>query len=242
MWEIIIMHKMKDVEAVFFDLDDTLYDQLTPFKLALEYFEVDLPTLNFEELFKRVRYFSDVFWKVHTKGEMSLERLRVERLKCAFNDFGISLTNKRAEALQERYEFEQQQIQVFPEVRSLIEDLQTSKSVVGILTNGPVKHQMNKIKALQMNQLIQKDSIFISDGIGIAKPDKRVFEFVQNQINIQPEKCCYIGDTWENDIVPPIEAGWKCIWFNHRKREQQSLHAPNKIIFSYKDLSINKCR
>ncbi|MBO1512539.1 HAD family hydrolase [Metabacillus bambusae] len=227
------MHSLRETEAVFFDLDDTLYDQLAPFQRALDHFRIDLANTNVEELFKKVRYFSDVLWKVHTRGEISLELLRIERVRCAFNDFGLSLSNQQASEVQERYEFEQQQINPFPEVISIIKDLQSRKSTVGILTNGPVQHQMNKIKALQIDQIIPPERIFISDGIGIAKPDKRVFEYVQRQVNIESNKCCYIGDTWENDVVPPIEAGWTSIWFNHRKREPQSNHIPLKTIMNY---------
>ncbi|WP_299089407.1 HAD family hydrolase [uncultured Metabacillus sp.] len=227
------MLKFNEIEAVFFDLDDTLYDQLTPFGLALEFCKVEASTLNIEELFKRVRYFSDVLWKLHTKGQMSLEALRVERLTNAFKDFDLNITKEQALAIQERYEYEQQQIQAFPGIIEIIKDLQKNKSVVGILTNGPVHHQMNKIIALKLDQVIPKELIFISDGIGIAKPDKRIFEYVQRQIKIKPDKCCYIGDTWENDIAPSIEAGWNCIWFNHRNREPQSIHTPNKIITDY---------
>jgi putative hydrolase of the HAD superfamily len=230
------MHSLKEAEAVFFDLDDTLYDQLSPFQLALEHCDVKIQQHMIEELFKKVRYYSDVFWKVHVKGDMSLEQLRVERLKYAFHDFDLSLTNAQAKAIQDRYELEQQQIRTFQEVSSFIEDLQKRKSVVGILTNGPVEHQMKKINALKLNHVIEKERIFVSDGIGIAKPDKRVFQYVQNQIKIEPEKCCYIGDTWENDMIPALEAGWKCIWFNHRKREPQSPHTPNEMILCFKDL------
>lgn len=227
------MHSLRETEAVFFDLDDTLYDQLTPFQLSLDYCRIDLASIKVEELFKKVRYFSDVLWKVHIRGEISLDLLRIERIRCAFNDFDLSLSNQQASEIQERYEYEQQQINPFPEVLSIIKDLQSMKLIVGVLTNGPVQHQMNKIKALQIDQIIPPERIFISDGIGIAKPDKRVFEYVQRQVNIESNKCCYIGDTWENDVVPPIEAGWTSMWFNHRKRKPQSNHIPLETIMSY---------
>jgi putative hydrolase of the HAD superfamily len=227
------MHSLRETEAVFFDLDDTLYDQLSPFQLALDHCHIDLANIKVGELFKKVRYFSDVLWKVYTRGEISLELLRIERVRCAFNDFGLSISTQLAREVQDRYEFEQQQIIPFPEVISIIKDLQSRKSIVGILTNGPVQHQMNKIKALKIDQIIPLERIFISDGIGIAKPDKRVFEYVQRQVNIESNKCCYIGDTWENDVVPPIEAGWNSIWFNHREREPQSNHIPLETIMNY---------
>lgn len=227
------MYNLADVKAVFFDLDDTIYDQLKPFQLAVVQCKVPLATDKVTELFKRVRYYSDVLWKVYTKGEIDLELVRVERVRCAFKDFGISLSSVQAKEIQDCYENEQKRIHAFPGVLSMIQDLMVSKPVVGIITNGPVNHQMNKIKALKIDQIIPLDNLFISDGIGITKPDKRVFEYVQKRINVDPDKCCYIGDTWENDIVPSIEAGWRCIWFNHRNREPESNHIPNETIKTY---------
>ncbi|HZH58173.1 MAG TPA: HAD family hydrolase [Metabacillus sp.] len=224
------MHNFAEADAIFFDLDDTLYDQLLPFRKALKNQQVDLADSQFESFYKRVRYYSDVLWKIHVKGSLSLEQLRVKRLTAAFNDFGITISTEQAKAIQARYEYEQGVIEPFPEILSLLKSLQEMEKLVGVITNGPVTHQMNKLKALGIDQLIPNERIFISDGIGIAKPDKRVFEYVHLRLNLDPTKCLYIGDTWENDIIPPIETGWKCIWFNHRKREPQTHHLPNEIV------------
>jgi FMN phosphatase YigB (HAD superfamily) len=35
-----------------------------------------------------------------------------------------------------------------------------------------------------------------------------------------------IGDSWTNDIVWSMEAGWQSIWFNHRKRKPVTDHKP----------------
>ncbi|UHA59698.1 HAD family hydrolase [Metabacillus litoralis] len=229
------MNSIKNAEAIFFDLDDTLYDSLLPFQNALEYYQVGLPRSNAEEFYKKVRHYSDLLWKEHVKGELSLEELRIQRLTRSFLDYQLSITDDQALAIQERYEQEQQQIKPFETVHLLLKQLVETKPLVGIITNGPVNHQMNKLKALKIDQFIPIEHIFISDGIGMAKPDNRVFEHVHTKMNIDPGKCLYIGDTWENDIVPPIEVGWKCIWFNHRNRQPQTKHVPNEIIMNEKE-------
>lgn len=230
------MHSLSSVDAVFFDLDDTLYDQLLPFHKALRNQQIELSDSQIVEFYKQVRYYSDVLWKIHVKGLIHLDQLRVERLTAACKDFGFTISEEQALAIQARYEYEQRVITPFPEVLSLLKSLQESGKIVGVITNGPVNHQMNKLVALGVDQLIPKERIFISDGIGIAKPDKRVFEYVQTKLNLHTNTCLYIGDTWENDIVPPIEAGWKCIWFNHRNREPQSHHSPIETITTIEEL------
>ncbi|WP_169908419.1 HAD family hydrolase [Metabacillus halosaccharovorans] len=230
------MHSFTSADAVFFDLDDTLYDQLLPFEKALINQQIELEKSQIVPFYKQVRYYSDVLWKLHVKGSLNLEELRIERLTSACKDFGILLSKEKAIAIQERYEYEQKIITPFSEIPSLLKSLQDKGKVVGVITNGPVAHQMKKLIALGIDRIIPEERIFISDGIGIAKPDKRVFEYVQTKLNLTPSKCLYIGDTWENDIVPPIEAGWKCIWFNHRKRKPQTHHHPNETVTEIDEL------
>ena len=70
-------------EAVFFDLDDTLYDQLEPFRNAVE---AESETAGqgsdfHERAFRRVRQYSDKLWADYSSGALPLEELR--RLRTA---------------------------------------------------------------------------------------------------------------------------------------------------------------
>ncbi|WP_053375466.1 hypothetical protein [Paenibacillus sp. FJAT-27812] len=59
------------IKAVYFDLDDTLYDQLQPFQLAVQ--STDLihhinEQLPIEDLYRRIRRHSDLLWEKHISG------------------------------------------------------------------------------------------------------------------------------------------------------------------------------
>ncbi|TXC90555.1 HAD family hydrolase [Metabacillus litoralis] len=230
--------ELEDVKVVFFDLDDTLYDQLKPFSLALESENLTIEPALIEPLFKKVRFYSDLLWKTYTNGKIDLDELRTKRLIMACNDYNVDLTLEKAKMIQASYEKQQNSIKPFSDVESLIINLQEYKKMVGIITNGPLEHQYKKIKALQLHRLISRDKIFISDSIGIAKPDKRIFHYVQKQVEVNSNQCCYIGDNWENDIISPIEAGWKTVWFNHRNRDPETNHSPIKEIVEYKNFMV----
>jgi len=90
------------INAVYFDLDDTLYDQLQPFRLACK--STDLikylnERLSIEDLYKCIRRHSDRLWMKHICGQMTLEELRIERTVAAFADFGIKLPGESAVVL-----------------------------------------------------------------------------------------------------------------------------------------------
>jgi FMN phosphatase YigB (HAD superfamily) len=87
------------IKAVYFDLDDTLYDQLQPFQLAVQ--STDLvqhinERLSIEDLYRRIRRHSDRLWEKHISGQMTLEELRIERAVAAFLDLSIEITAESA--------------------------------------------------------------------------------------------------------------------------------------------------
>lgn len=210
------------IKAVFFDLDDTLYDQLLPFQLAVENTSLNrfvTGNLHIEDLYKRIRRHSDRLWEIHIRGDMTLEELRIERTKAAFSDIGIAVPADAAARLQRNYELEQSRLMLRDGVGELFGQLQAADIRIGLITNGPVEHQMKKIKALNLLKWVDKRFVYISDGIGMAKPDPNVFHHVRQQTALQPEQLVYVGDAWHNDIGPSFQAGWTPIWLNARKQQ-----------------------
>lgn len=215
------------IKAIFFDLDDTLHDHLYPFSKA---FKKIFPVLNqqidVESLYKKFRDYSDLLWKNYSNQELTLEELRKNRIVMALKFFQKEITNEKAGQFQADYELNLGKLQLFSEVPELIGYLKEKGIQVGIITNGPVEHQLNKINSLGLTSYISRDYIFISDEVGVAKPNIQIFHHVGQRVNILPSEMLYIGDSWPNDVVAPIEAGWRSVWFNHRKRQPNTSHKP----------------
>ncbi|WP_078593930.1 HAD family hydrolase [Evansella clarkii] len=227
----------KKKRAVFFDLDDTLYDQLIPFENAVKKELTDIEEINIEDLYKSSRKASDLLWEEYRKGKLSLAGLRKERLVRAFEEYSINLTASQAGKIQESYERYQRKISLFPGAEKAINVLKENKIICGIITNGPVEHQKSKIETLKLKKLISERYIFISDGIGFAKPDINIFSYVSKHICIPAAQSIYIGDSWGNDVVPAYKAGWTPVWFNYRRRERgQGEYEPLLIIEDYQKL------
>jgi|GEM_PF-4552049 len=75
--------------AVFFDLDDTLYDQLEPFRTALRVFGPAIGRISEENLYRRFRHHSDALWEPYCAGRLPLDAMRVERIRRALAEFGV---------------------------------------------------------------------------------------------------------------------------------------------------------
>lgn len=220
------------IKAIFFDLDDTLHDHLYPFSNAFMKTFPDLfQQVDIESLYKKFRDFSDLLWKNYSNQELTLEELRKRRIVMALNFFQKDITSEQAEQFQAQYELNLGNLKLFSEVPELIRFIKGKGIQVGIITNGPVEHQLNKIHSLGLTSFIARDHIFVSDEVGVAKPNIQLFHHVAQKVNMIPGEMLYIGDSWPNDAVAPIEAGWKSIWFNHRKRQPDTDHKPLAEIY-----------
>jgi len=219
---------MHEIRHYFFDMDDTLYDQMEPFRLSIirEGMWQDKSNAEFDRLFKRVRYHSDELWDEYCAGKLTLEDTRRLRLSLAFAEYGIALTDEQADRLQAAYEREQQAIQPSEGIVSLLQAIRDRGHDIGIITNGPVVHQRRKIDALGVEKFVNEGWTFVSDAVGVAKPDPRLFDEVNRATGTRPEHCIYIGDNWRNDIVGASEAGWRCVWLNNRGRSPETDHRP----------------
>ncbi|MFP3122485.1 HAD family hydrolase [Ectobacillus funiculus] len=215
------------IKAIFFDLDDTLHDHQKPFtdslhKMFPEHAEILAP----EDTYKKFRYFSDLLWEDYCQSRLTLEELRVQRMVLALKEYEISISNEVAQQFQLQYEAALNAIELFPEVPELLTTLSNQGFELGIITNGPTAHQRNKMKCLGITQYIPEHRIFVSDAVGHAKPDPRIFHEAAKTVDCAPEHILYIGDSWTNDIVGSSKAGWQSIWYNHRKRQPDTEHTP----------------
>lgn len=208
-------------KAVFFDVDDTLYDHLIPFRKAVYQWTSHLSEFPYEEAYHRMRYYSDMLsLEFGGAGQMeegaSTELMRRKRFQLALQEFEIVLTEQEAEQVQQMYLACQFDIECFVGAKELLIELQQKDYEVGLLTNGAEAHQWKKIHALQLDQVIPRNRIYVSGTYGIDKPDPRIFHLINDRIGIPAEHCTYIGDSWRNDVIGAANAGWSMIWFNHR--------------------------
>ena len=54
--------------------------------------------------------------------------------------------------------------------------------------------------------------------LGVAKPDRRVFETVAGFHHVDPTAVIHVGDSWEADIVGALGGGGRAVWISHSRR------------------------
>ncbi|MFE8700797.1 HAD family hydrolase [Cytobacillus sp. FJAT-54145] len=99
---------------------------------------------------------------------------------------------------------------------------------VAIITNGSTQRQKAKIINTNLHSCFE--TILISEEVGFSKPDKRIFEFALNKLNVQPEAALFVGDDIEKDIRGCQNANIKGIWLNpHRIKNDTGIKPYDEI-------------
>lgn len=211
--------------AFLFDVDDTIYDQMWPFRKAYDKHFKKHNNIPIEELFQYSRKYSDEVFEQTESGDLPLREMHVYRITKAFEVYNIKIEKKEALNFQYTYEKLQKEIQLVPDVEKTFQYCKKNNIKIGIITNGPELHQQSKINQLGLSRWIPFENIFISSREGVAKPDKKIFMIAEKKMNLNSKDTYFIGDSFANDIVGAKNAGWKSIWINRRNKK-----LPNNFI------------
>ena len=201
-----------------FDMDDTIYDLMEPFKKAHEKLIGQKVNTDVIQLFKKSRIYSDIILEQEKAGKVSREDAFYERMRLTYRDAGLKLTKEEGRQFEAEYRRNQTLIRAFSFMEEVLDYCKEKNIPMAILTNGEGTGQRRKASVLKLERWFPPEHIFPTGEIGWHKPDIRSFKFVEAQMHFQPGRTWYIGDTYESDIAGAFAAGWHTIWLNHRTR------------------------
>lgn len=217
--------------AFLFDVDDTIYDQMWPFRKAFNEHLKKNKDISIEELFRYSRKYSDEVFELTESGELPLREMHVYRITKAFEAYNINIKKEEALNFQYTYERLQNEIRLIPDMETTFDYCKSQGIKIGIITNGPALHQQNKIEQLGLHQWIPSENMFISGKEKVAKPDKKIFDLAKDKMGLVSEQVYFVGDSFDNDVIGAKNAGLKSIWINRRnKKIPNSLIRPDYII------------
>lgn len=213
-------------KAIIFDLDDTLYPEIDFVRsghsavaewVAVE-FRMDPANVIAE------------FADIHTE----LQGARVFDTWLERN----GLDGDSVEKMVNIYRNHLPNISLFPDVRALVSRLKSGGYGVGIVTDGWLHTQRNKVTALGLKEIIP--TIVYSDlwGIEYWKPHERPWVSALSGLNVAAVNACYVGDNPRKDFIGARALGMLAIRFRHPRGIYRSLkpeteaHAPHYEITS----------
>ncbi len=183
------------VEAIVFDLDETLAVPDRDRETILE----DVTTATGMPSISREAYLDAHSQNLtqHTREPIFADLLAGRE------------TDTDAEALAVAYhETIADSLSPIPGVEALLEELKASYSV-GLLTNGPVRAQRDKLETLGWEQRF--DAALVTGELEAGKPDPRAFEAILSELAVNAGDAVYVGDDVEADIAGATNAGMRTI-------------------------------
>ena len=207
---------MRDkLRAVLFDLDDTLYDQQAIFEKAVKDCFKKCDHLKADDMFTAFRKYSDETFEQSEAGIISVHEMQMRRIEMTLKSFGIEIARSEADDFQRYYTECEHDAKLTDTMTEILQKC-SAKVKTGIISNGIIKRQTDKINALGLNRFIVPENVFISDAVGYKKPDREVFLKSCEALRLLPQECCYVGDSLINDVYGALNASLKVIWLNRR--------------------------
>ncbi|TCJ03843.1 HAD family hydrolase [Cytobacillus praedii] len=190
------------IKAVLFDLDGTLLNRDASLKYFLE--------AQYERLYQYLGHipiekYTSRFIELDQRGYVGKD-LVYQQLIIELNISGIS-----RESLHQDYINEFSNCCVpFPNLINMLESLKDRSILLGIITNGKGKFQMDNIKALGIENYF--DTILISEREGIKKPNPEIFKRALSKLDAAAYESMYVGDHPENDVLGSKKFGMSAVW------------------------------
>lgn len=203
---------------ILFDLDDTLFDHTHASRAALaQMHDVHFPGVAFETFAHEHVRLLEIHHHRFLSGELTMDQARAARMRELFSTFGQKIDNATALNIGAEYRREHQNNRRLVDGARELLDALSSKSRLGIVTNNSVAEQMEKLRTLDIGRYF--DTLVMSEDVGIAKPDKRIFAIALERMGAKAHETVMIGDSYTNDVIGAVDAGIAAIWFNRAQHK-----------------------
>jgi HAD superfamily hydrolase (TIGR01509 family) len=203
----------KNIKAVLFDVDDTLFDRKVAQKAVCNLIVEQMPRVfkafemeRIQEAFlKSDQISTDIF----NSGAPS-EGLRDKRSRLFLQLLGIG--EDYVPAVTELYVRDYPLVNAAMDGAIQVVNKLSRKFRVGVISNGFPDVQYRKLETMGLYDLFS--CIVLSEVISIRKPDPAIFHKAASLMHVKLEECLYVGDSYVNDVIGAKNAGMQACWLN----------------------------
>lgn len=236
-----------DIRAIFFDVDDTLYDFERSMRHAFEHLHAAFPDLFAQHKVDQVeaaywRYYKgvpearkvelintdpDLFRRTMWTGTLTNLGLQGE-----LDPLARMVTDEMQRARPRHW-----RMAMYDGAADLLRELK-ARYTLGTITNGPSPVQRPKLEALHYRDYFPERLVFVSGEFGARKPDPAIFLAAAKAAGAEPSACLMIGDAREFDM-PAKAVGFRTILFTGPREVpdvSKDEHRPDAIVASYAEL------
>jgi putative hydrolase of the HAD superfamily len=203
------------IRAVLFDLGGTLVktaDVPQIFSRILETYEIKVSPNQVRKAHEANEKEFDVDVGQLELGEAFWTKWDLRMLQA------LGITEKAdslAEKINESW-WDYAQLEFYPDVMKTLNQLKAMNVKTGIVTNG-LKKDFEQILG-KLDAMAYFDVIVGIDSCNRAKPDKEIFIYAVQKLQVKPEETIFIGDSVEKDYEGAKSAGLKPLLIDREKK------------------------
>jgi putative hydrolase of the HAD superfamily len=213
---------MDRLQAVCFDLDETLLDDGTSYALSIAGAcrEVTraLPGVDAGRLAEAYRSLSDVYWAEVServlRGLLDGQTARLEVWRRTLCSLGVEDDVLALTALDAYSRHRRESFRLFADAAVLLERLR-GRVALALITNGASETQWEKARALRLDSYFE--AIVVSGDHGVAKPDAAIFRLALERLDVDASAACHVGDSLAADVAGARNAGITAVWLNRQR-------------------------
>lgn len=228
---------MSRLDAVFFDIDDTLYST-SDFAASARLASVRAMIASglraeeqqcLRELYEVIREFGANFPRHFEKLLLRYPRSRLG---------GVNPAIICASGVVAYHQTKNSELRPYPDVVEGFQVLNRCNLLIGIITAGLATKQAEKLVRLGLLKYIAPRAIFITDQMGIGKPNPKLYQTACQSLGLDTSRCMYVGDRPLDDIDPAGSVGMVTV-LNRRvsaPKGQRGKRLPDYQIYNMHDL------
>ncbi len=224
----------RTVDRLFFDIDDTLYSTSSFAETArrnsieaLCDIGVEVPH---EELYNELKEVISEFSSNYPYHyDKLLLRLPDHVQENVDKDVAV------AAAVMAYHRTKHEQLEPFDDVLPFFKALSSSNipKKPAIISEGLSVKQAEKILRLDLYSYFDPHGFYISEKVGISKPNPKLFQTAAQQSNTAPKRSIMIGDRLVKDIAPANEVGFHTVHFNRVDKDPADKEEYEDIVPDY---------
>jgi putative hydrolase of the HAD superfamily len=195
------MTESQTIQAIVFDLDDTLYPER-------EYVRSGYAAVA--DYLRKTRHhneaFEDWLWDRFTQGKTD------EAFDALNEHFSLNLEKADILELVRVYREHYPKISPFSDIPPFLEELK-KRVKLGLISDGFLPAQQWKLDVLGLEN--QFDAVIFTESLGREywKPSPVAFENMVQLLGVPHSACVYIADNLTKDFVAPNQLGWETVHF-----------------------------
>lgn len=197
-------------QNILFDADGTLFDFTRAEHDALSDTLMSFEIPDTEEIHRGYSEANAAQWALLEKKLVTREELKINRFRNFLSTFGF---HRNAAEMARFYENALSTKSYLIDGAEEICRTLTENCDLYIITNGFKHIQSGRFRTSPLLPLLK--GVFISEEIGVEKPDPLFFSYVAEHIDdFTKETALVVGDSLSSDILGGIGAGIDTCWFN----------------------------